>query len=162
MLYSVDFYKRFGLPDVKFQQNEMVRYEVPKWARKAMPALPKAIFMNKQMVVPLETAFYNLIDRKLTGELKTWDGCFYVRAIRGYEKEYKKYMDAGQFLLAAKFMSVHSWGCAIDVNKDENGLGMEPKLSAGFVKCFTDAGFIWGGEFKRKDGMHFQLAYLTD
>jgi hypothetical protein len=34
---------------------------------------------------------------------------------------------------------------------------MTPKLSAGFVKCFTDNGFEWGGYWQRKDGMHFQL-----
>jgi hypothetical protein len=54
-------------------------------------------------------------------------------------------------------MSLHSWGIAIDVNAFENGLNMTPKLSAGFVKCFTDNGFDWGGTWTRKDGMHFQL-----
>ena len=54
-------------------------------------------------------------------------------------------------------MSLHSWGIAIDVNAFENGLNMTPKLSPGFVKCFTDNGFYWGGNFKRKDGMHFEL-----
>jgi hypothetical protein len=57
-------------------------------------------------------------------------------------------------------MSLHSWGIAVDVNAFSNGLGKEPTLSAGFVKCFTDAGFDWGGVWKRKDGMHFQLAKI--
>jgi hypothetical protein len=57
-------------------------------------------------------------------------------------------------------MSLHSWGIAIDVTAFENGLGKEPKLSSGFVKCFTDAGFEWGGTWKRKDGMHFELAKI--
>jgi hypothetical protein len=58
---------------------------------------------------------------------------------------------------AARFLSVHSWACAIDVNASENGLNRPPKLSKKFVKCFKDAGFIWGGDFKRPDGMHFEL-----
>jgi hypothetical protein len=57
-------------------------------------------------------------------------------------------------------MSLHSWGLAVDLNAFENGLGKEPKLSPGFVKCFTDAGFDWGGTWKRKDGMHFELAKI--
>jgi len=48
----------------------------------------------------------------------------------------------------------------VDVNAFENAMGKEPKLSSGFVKCFTDAGFDWGGNWKRKDGMHFQLAKI--
>jgi hypothetical protein len=55
---------------------------------------------------------------------------------------------------------LHSWGVAFDVNASWNGLGVEPKLSAGFVKCITDAGFDWGGTWKRKDGMHFQLSKI--
>ena len=53
--------------------------------------------------------------------------------------------------------SLHSWGIAIDVNAFENGLNQTPKLSSGFVKCFTDAGFEWGGNWERRDAMHFQL-----
>jgi hypothetical protein len=37
---------------------------------------------------------------------------------------------------------------------------MPSKLSPGFVKCFTDNGFEWGGTWKRKDPMHFQLAEI--
>jgi hypothetical protein len=57
-------------------------------------------------------------------------------------------------------MSLHSWGIAVDVNAFENGLGKDPKLSKAFVKCFTDAGFNWGGVWRRRDGMHFELAAI--
>ncbi len=92
------------------------------------------------MVEPLAKAFQALISTGYIKELKTWDGCFNIRKKRG---------------LAS--MSLHSWGIAIDVNAFENGLNQIPKLSPGFVKCFTDAGFYWGGNFKRRDGMHFEL-----
>ena len=74
-------------------------------------------------------------------ELKTFDGCFNIRKKRGLGS-----------------MSLHAWGLAIDVNAAWNGLNVTPVLSAGFVKCFTDAGFEWGGTWTRKDGMHFQLS----
>ena len=88
-------------------------------------------------------AFQNLINTGAVKELKTWDGCFNIRNKRGLSS-----------------MSLHSWGLAIDVNAFENGLNKAPKLSALFVKCFTDAGFTWGGKWLRPDGMHFQLSAL--
>lgn len=105
--------------------------------------IPKKLYCNKLMVPALIKAFTNLIDRRFVKELKTFDGCFNVRKKRG--------------LLS---LSLHSWGIAIDVNAAWNGLGKTPTLSAGFVKCFTDAGFEWGGTWQRKDGMHFQLAAI--
>ena len=54
-------------------------------------------------------------------------------------------------------MSLHSWGVAIDVNAAWNGFGKKPTLSKEFVKCFTDAGFDWGGLWAKPDSMHFQL-----
>lgn len=108
----------------------------------------------------LEIAFLNLIDRGFADELKTWNGCHLIRPIRGYEDRVENLMAKGEIEKAMIYMSVHSWGFGIDVNAKENGLGKIPKLSAGFVKCFIDAGFEWGGNWKRKDGMHFQPEYL--
>ena len=105
--------------------------------------IPKKLWCNKDLVGPLSKAFRNLLDRGFMSELCTWDGCFNIRNVRGGDD-----------------WSLHSWAIAIDVNAFENGLGQPPRLSQGFVKCFTDAGFDWGGNFKRKDGMHFQLAKI--
>jgi len=33
-------------------------------------------------------------------------------------------------------------------------------MSHELVQCFKDAGFDWGGDWTRPDGMHFQLAKL--
>ena len=116
----------------------LVLWDVPSALE--IGVIPKRIYCNKDMIKPLEQAFKNLIERGHVNELQTWDGCFNLRKKRGLSS-----------------MSLHSWGIAIDVNAFENQLNQIPKLSAGFVKCFTDAGFDWGGEWQRLDGMHFQL-----
>lgn len=105
--------------------------------------IPKKIYCNKDLIVPLTNAFKALIASGHVNELKTWDGCFNIRNKRGLNSP-----------------SLHSWGIAIDVNAFENGLNQTPKLSQGFVKCFTNNGFEWGGNWSRKDGMHFQLANI--
>jgi hypothetical protein len=127
---------RYGSP---LHEKGMVLWDVP--TELEIGVIPKKIYCNRDLVKPLEQAFRNLITRGFIKELKTWDGCFNIRPIRG-----------------ASAPSLHSWGLAIDVNAAWNRLGQTPTLSAGFVKCFTDAGFDWGGEFGRVDGMHFQLA----
>jgi hypothetical protein len=116
----------------------MVLWDVP--TELEIGVIPKRIYCNKDMVLPLTNAFRNLIHTGCVTELKTWDGSFNIRP--------KK---------TGKTPSLHSWGCAIDVNAAWNRMGKEPTLSAGFIKCFTDAGFDWGGTWRVKDGMHFQL-----
>jgi hypothetical protein len=55
--------------------------------------------------------------------------------------------------------SLHSWGLAVDVNAAWNSYGQRATLSEGFVQCWKDAGFDWGGDWETcPDGMHFQLA----
>jgi hypothetical protein len=136
MLTSQQCLRKYGEPSAS--NPCMVLWDVP--SNLEIGLIPKKIYCNKDMVTPLSKAFKNLIDTGHISELKTYDGCFNIRKKRGLNS-----------------MSLHSWGVAIDVNAFENGLGVVPKLSAGFVKCFTDAGFDWGGVWKRKDGMHFQL-----
>lgn len=143
MVTSKQCWDKWGDPTTREDEGKyMVIWDVPN--NLEIGVIPKRIYCNKLMVGPLTQAFTNLIERGFVKELKTWDGCFNIRNKRGLNSQ-----------------SLHSWGIAVDVNAAWNGLNREPQLSAGFVKCFTDAGFDWGGIWKnRPDGMHFQLAKI--
>ena len=138
MVTSAMCFAKYGDPE---KQKNMVVWDVPTHLE--IGVIPKKIYCNRDMVAPLQKAFENLIKTGRVKDLKTWDGCFNIRKKRGLSS-----------------MSLHSWGIAVDVNAFENGLGKDPKLSKAFVKCFTDAGFNWGGVWRRKDGMHFELAAI--
>lgn len=138
MIYPKDCLAKYGQPEA---EHNMIVWDVP--TELEIGVIPRRLYCNKDIVGPLTSAFSNLISRGLVSELKTFDGCFNIRKQRG-----------------AQSQSLHSWGVAIDVNAAWNGLGKEPVLSPGFVACFTDAGFDWGGIWKRKDGMHFQLSHI--
>jgi hypothetical protein len=138
MVTSQQALKKYGDPTL---EKSMIVWDVP--TNLEIGVIPKKLYCNKDMVTPLTQAFTNLISTGKVNELKTWDGCFNIRKKRGLSS-----------------MSLHSWGIAIDVNAAWNGLNKIPQLTPGFVKCFTDAGFEWGGTWTRKDGMHFQLAKI--
>jgi hypothetical protein len=138
MITPSDCIKRYGLPNAA--NKCMVLWDVPPELE--IGVIPKRIYCNRDLVFPLKTAFFNLIKRGYVDDLKTWDGCFNIRMMRTN---------------AAAF-SLHAWGLAVDLNAFENQLFVKPKLSPEFVKCFTDAGFEWGGHWTKWDGMHFQLA----
>jgi hypothetical protein len=139
MVTSAQCLAKYGPPSDG--NKNMTVWDVPVNLEIGM--IPKKIYCNKDMVVPLSHAFNNLIQRDVVSELKTWDGCFNIRKKRG-----------------GSTMSLHSWGIAVDMNAYANCFGCKPKLTAKFVKCFTDAGFDWGGTWTKPDGMHFQLAKI--
>ena len=138
MVTSAQCLKKYGDP---IKENNMVVWDIP--TNLEMGVIPKKLYCNKDLITPLSNAIQKLIITGKISELKTWDGCFNIRKKRGLSS-----------------MSLHSWGLAIDVNAAWNQLNMTPTLSPEFVKCFTDAGFDWGGTWTRKDGMHFQLATI--
>lgn len=159
MVTNQQLYEKYGDPLAPgFAGKWLTMWDVP--AELEIGVIPKRIYCNKDLIIPLSKAFYNLIGRSYVDELKTWDGCYNARAIRGYEEKYKQARKAKDIISAMRYLSVHSWGDAIDVNAFENGLGTKGKLSIGFIKCFTDAGFDWGGIWARRDPMHFQLAKI--
>ena len=135
MVTSQQALKKYGDP---IKENNMVVWDIPSDLEVGF--IPKKLYCNKDIIAPLSQAFKNLISTGKVSELKTFDGCFNIRKKRGLSS-----------------MSLHSWGIAIDVNAAWNALGATPTLTPEFVKCFTDAGFEWGGTWTRKDGMHFQL-----
>lgn len=135
MLRASDCLAKYGEPET---ERYMVLWDIPKELE--IGVIPKRLYCNKDIIVPLEDAFYALIYTGCVDELKTFDGCFNIRKSKG-----------------GKTPSLHSWGVAIDVNARWNGYGATPTLSDEFVKCFKDAGFDWGGDWLKPDGMHFQL-----
>jgi len=155
-LTGIDLYKHYGHP--KDLQSKFIVWTVPVELQKGK--IPKKVYCHPDIIPHLQTGFKNLVDTNKWDELKTWDGVVNFRPIRGYEEKYSGLMSAGKVEDAMKYLSIHSWGIAFDLNAATNGLGKKPTLSPEFVKCFTDAGFEWGGNWKRLDGMHFQLAKI--
>ena len=103
------------------------------------------IFCNTDTHEPLAKAFSLLIETGCYKELKTFDGCWAVRWVRGHP---------GQ-------LSFHSYAVAFDYNAKLNRLGAQSSWSPEFVKCFEDSGFEWGGRWKsRLDCQHFQLKMI--
>jgi len=58
-------------------------------------------------------------------------------------------------------LSIHSWGAAVDINWNRNGLGQHAPhdLPDAFIEAFTGRGWEWGGNWQHaRDFMHFQYA----
>lgn len=149
MVTSQQCFSKYGDPSAN-EGKFMVLWDVPTDLEHG--AIPKRLYCNRDLKPLLEKAFKNVIDRGLANELNTWSGCFNIRKKRG-----------------AVSMSLHSWGLAIDMNPSDNQFGKtrEQMLAAGrkpfsdaFVKCFTDAGFDWGGSWRKPDMMHFQISKI--
>lgn len=142
MVTANDCLRKYGPPS---KSNPwMTLWDVPTDFE--IGVVPKRIYCNLDLVTPLQSAFINLISRGyVERELLTWDGCFNIRKMKRLNPS------------PNDPWSLHSWGIAVDVNAFENGYGKPSKLSDGFVECFTDAGFDWGGLWRTTDAQHFQL-----
>lgn len=140
MVTSKQCLEKYGNPEAGNPWMTMV--DVPQGLE--LGVIPKRIWCNEDMIVSLDCALENLVGRGYaTTELKTWDGCFNIRRMKG-----------------GKTMSLHSWGIAVDVNAFSNGFGQKGNMTEGFIRCFTDAGFDWGGSWRYPDPMHFQLSSI--
>lgn len=149
MVTSKQCLKKYGEPSVN--NPWLILFDVP--TELEIGVIPKRIYCNKDLVSPLTQAFKNLIERGCVQELKTWDGCFNIRKIRGRTA-----------------WSLHSWGLACDMNAFSNPLGMTVEqiqakglvpFSEKYLQCFRDAGFVCGGDWStRPDRMHAELANI--
>jgi hypothetical protein len=139
MITADDARLKYGPPE---KEAGMVLFRVPPHLQ--IGAIPTRIYCNRDLVAPLTKAFTFILERGLSDQVRTWDGCFNIRPSKGNDGA----------------MSLHAWGLAIDINAAWNSYGRVPTLSPELVKAFTDAGFAWGGWWRKPDGMHFELARL--
>ncbi|MCW3070341.1 MAG: hypothetical protein JWO44_231 [Bacteroidetes bacterium] len=131
---------RYGSPQAgNFESKWMTLWEVKKeftWFPK------KTIYIHKDFCELLKGAFKDLERLNLHTEIKFFDGCFNIRLVRGSKTVY----------------SIHSWGCAMDLNAAENPLASEGVWSREFINVMVNHGIFCGQNWiGRKDPMHFAL-----
>lgn len=95
---------------------------------------------NKLLVPLFQNAYQAIVQAELSSKLYSFDGCYNLRNSRGTKK-----------------LSMHSWGIAVDHNAKTNPLGANGDMDYEIVEIFESEGFYWGGNFKRKDPMHFEF-----
>ena len=128
----------FGHPftDPAFEERHITRIPVTIGHGKVV-----TMACHVAIAARLEAVFATL---KRSGELelvKTYDGCFNIRKVRGGNRP-----------------SLHAWGLAIDLNAGEFPLGSKHQQAPALVRAFTAEGFFSGAKFHRPDPMHFQFS----
>lgn len=142
---------RFGNPvlnQAKFEAQNMMLWD----CQKEFPVLPfRRMYINRYILIPLQETFRLLQDAGLLTEIKTFDGCFNIRHIRG----------------STSVLSIHSWGLAVDFNASDNPLGLTREeciangltpFSEAFFSVWRQTGWVCGIDFSRSDGMHMQYS----
>lgn len=144
VLKDNDCMKRYGQPVEGKQPKQVKTYPIPAKIKHGIAAFKKVngVTLNEDCKDKLFAAFDEIVDAGLGSEIVEWGGALCVRKIRGYDNEW----------------SIHSFGLAFDINMKTNPLGATPALNPKIVAIFKKHGFDWGGDWKRKDGMHFQLS----
>lgn len=158
LVYFKDVIEKYGAPyDIKTQKQDdsiklqwehewMELWKSEKFSEKTginWPATApfKRMYVNKDIIPYLDNAFIKLIEKDLFKELKTFDGCWNIRPIRGTTDKW----------------SMHTFALAVDFNSKENPLGGPIEFSEEFLQCWRDTGWTCGADFKNVDGMHLQL-----
>lgn len=152
--------QKFGNPMLPAQRKDfesrfMRVWEAPDFIRQNIPLIPPRIYMNIHMHASFTNVLIQLIERGLHKEIKSFDGCFNVRYMRG----------------SKTMLSRHSWGLAVDMNAAWNPLIRisEPARRADlrkkhvqwtehFLQVWRNNGFICGADWMKSiDGMHFEF-----
>lgn len=146
----------YGPPNAVYVKKYCVIWDV----KDEFPWFPVGHFLvNQDFLIVLRKAFNALEAAGLHTEIKTFDGCYNDRSVRG-----------------SGAISLHAWAAACDFNAADNGMQsvvankLTPAMRLGkwsqqFVDTMKGAGLFYGGDFKtiHKDGtiridpMHYGL-----
>ena len=98
---------------------------------------------HKLLVENFQQAFEVIKAAGLQKQATRYGGIYARRSIRGFSSH----------------VSTHSWGIAIDLEPQSYPLGSRKRMPDEIIKAFENAGFFYGGNFKKRpDPMHFQFA----
>lgn len=133
-------YEKYGDPRMKGWESRWMKL----WPiRKAFPWFPQEkMYLHKDFQPVLENALKALMANGCYREIRTFDGCFNIRHVRG----------------GYSVLSIHSWGAAIDLNARENPIATAGKWSRDFIDTMQQQGIYCGQSWTgRKDPMHFAM-----
>jgi predicted chitinase len=152
-------YKGFaGSDDIiilgNWEKENIVKVHIPQLKNVGGGLVPKdqKIRFHKLAARQLQELWKEWEEKGLLHLVKTYAGSYVPRYVRGSKTN----------------LSNHAFGTAFDINVAWNGLGMLPALTGKtgsvreLVPIANKHGFYWGGHFSRKDGMHFEVAFLKE
>lgn len=141
-----------GVPDRVWELENLERFSPPY---RMVLAWDKARALNsitchKRCASSLMKILENIRDHYGTqakieeARMHLYGGAYNFRLMRGSTK-----------------LSMHSYGCAIDLDPEANRMGLWYQEESGMmpkavVKIFEAEGWHWGGLWKRPDAMHFE------
>jgi hypothetical protein len=155
-----------------------------EWVRQNIVYMPLPYMMRlawePETVVSKIAVHRKVVDPLGDALQEVWDACrVRVKKREGYDRDTPFYnletikeirrlrldLYGGGFNFRKKrggsSLSTHSWGCAIDIDPVENGMGDATfRMPFWVAEIFEKRGFVWGGRWKGKsvDAMHFQYA----
>jgi hypothetical protein len=131
-----------------WESRNIVDVSVPQLRKVKGAPRSGRIRVHKLVKAQVQAVFAAWEKDRLLPLVKTWDGSFHPRFIRG----------------SMTTLSSHAWGIALDINARWNPLQVMPPLRGRvgsvreLVRHANELGFFWGGHFSRRDGMHFEVA----
>lgn len=112
---------------------------------------------------PRTMQFHRLAVAQLQGLWNAWEATGLLNRVLSYDGAYNPRFVRG----SRTTLSNHAFGSAFDINLRFNKLGERPALVGEkgsvreLVSIANEWGFWWGGHFdNRKDGMHFEIAFI--
>jgi len=146
--------ERYGNPltnQKEFEDKWLTYWDIPLNINTHIPALPNKLYCNIDAIEVFEKWFQEMINHGVYKEIKTFDGCFNPRYIRGSKTK----------------ISNHAFGLAIDFNASQNKLGYTRKeltdmglkpFSEAFIMIAENCHIKCGANYKaRPDLMHFEF-----
>ena len=126
MIQAVDCFKKYGDPrGTQFQPTWMTMYQVDPDIGALIPCLPHKIYLNKDLVTPLDNVLIEIYNQGLCPLITEWGGAFNIRVVRGFEQKFNELYGKGLIEAADNLLSMHSWAIAWDWNMSTNALGQK-------------------------------------
>lgn len=127
----------------------------------------------KDCVVPLDPGvtksngkirFHKKHAARLVKLFESWNRAGFTDRILTFDGAFNARLKRGSSSATVANLSNHSFGTAFDINAQLNMRKTIPAMMGDrgcvreLVSIANDNGFFWGGHFRTKDGMHFEIA----